>query len=206
MMPTYPYLTDRPLFVMLVGIQGSGKTSAAKRIHEDIIGTGRICEIIGADLHIEAETGRQGRTYNDVYNFPLYQQAKNQADSDARRLAKSLSSVIWDATSITVLARKERIRFFSNSVYSRVAVCLPVSLERALANNRLRYSGRVIPDNVVCDSSKRLQLPSYKEGFDLIVRLPEEPNAMEGAIARFVSGFTRKEDQSTRGRLRKSVE
>ena len=157
---------------MLVGIQGSGKTRAAKCIHECLIRTGRDCEIIGADLHIEAEAKCQGRTYQDVWSPSVYPQAECQAHRDARRLAKSLSSVIWDATNITAHIRKKRIDPFRNSPHVRVAVCLPTSLERALENNRLRDTGRVIPECVVRNSHTRLKLPSCDEGFHRIVHLP----------------------------------
>ena len=52
---------ESPLLIMLVGLPGSGKSTAAERLASVVRSQGRPCEIVGTDVYLEAEDGLRSR-------------------------------------------------------------------------------------------------------------------------------------------------
>ena len=160
---------EPPLLVMLVGLPGSGKSTAAKRLASVISSQGRPCEIIGTDVYLEAEAARRGLSYTAIF---AEQQQRDLADaimwSRAKEAIRRRMSVIWDQTNLTVNARRWRLRLFPED-YVRIAAVMPAADDEAWERNLARGPGRAVPEHVFDRMRAELRRPSREEGFQMFL-------------------------------------
>jgi predicted kinase len=158
---------EPPLLVMLVGLPGSGKSIAAKRLASVISSQGRPCEIIGTDVYLEAEAARRGLSY-----ATMFAEQRNIADAimwrQAREAVRRRISVIWDQTNLTVNARRQRLRLFPKD-YLRIAAVMPAADDKARERNLARGPGRAVPEHVFDRMRAEWRRPSREEGFQMFL-------------------------------------
>ena len=134
---------EPPLLVILVGLPGSGKSTAAKRLASAIRSQRRGCEIVGTDAYLEAEAARRGLSYAAMFTHG-YEVAEDLMWKKAREAAHRRTSVIWDQTNLTVNARNRRLRLFPEE-YLRMAAVMTTTWQEAWKRNLARGPGRAVP-------------------------------------------------------------
>lgn len=142
-----------PVFIMMVGIPGSGKSMLAERLAREggavLVSTDRL----RAELTGSAEDRSRDRL---VF-------ARAAIDIETA-LGHGLD-VIYDATNLTVRDRARILRLLPSGT-KKICCYLKVPLEKALARNLGRE--RVVPPEVVEAMHARLQEPRMEEGWDEI--------------------------------------
>lgn len=145
---------NRPKFILLVGIPGSGKTTYAKKYIEETLNT----------VHLSSDTirkelyGDESIQGNPADVFSLMQKRAIEALNNGQ-------NVLYDATNIT---RKDRASIISvcpkfakiecHIIWAPIEVCIERDAERD------RTVGKEVIDRIL----KRFQAPYYDEGIDEI--------------------------------------
>ena len=158
---------EPPLLIMLVGLPGSGKSTAAGRLACTIRSQGRPCEIIGTDAYLEKEAARRGLPYAtifaeqfDIADAVMWRQAK---EAIRRRI-----SVIWDQTNLTVNGRCRRLCLFPRD-YLRIAAVMPAADDKAWERNLARGSDRAVPEDTFNRMRAEFCRPSEEEDFQMFL-------------------------------------
>ena len=160
---------EPPLLVMLVGLPGSGKSTAAGRLVSAIRSQGRACEIVGTDACLETEAVRRGLSYarifadaeqRDLANALMWKQAK---EAVCKRI-----SVVWDQTNLTLITRRRRLRLFPAD-YLRIAAVMPTAADEAWARNLARGPERAVPAGAFRRMQAEFCRPSREEGFQIFL-------------------------------------
>ena len=158
---------EPPLLVMLVGLPGSGKSTAAKRLASVISSQGRPCKIIGTDVYLEAEAARRGLSY-----AAIFAEQRDLADaimwSRAKEAIRRRISVVWDQTNLTANARRWRLRLFPED-YLRIAAVMPAADDEAWERNLARGPGRAVPEDAFNRMRAEFRRPSEEEDFQMFL-------------------------------------
>lgn len=160
--------TGIPTFVMMVGIQGAGKTSIAEAIKLKVESRNKENKIIilSSDaLRREICGVEEDQSKNDLVF----------AEMRKRSLEAILKgwSVIYDATNITVKNRKgilttlKTLKEKTPIVLQTIAYVVNESINICLSRNAKRE--RKVPEDVIYKFLHRFQIPIYQEGFDYIL-------------------------------------
>ena len=158
---------DPPLLVMLVGLPGSGKSTAAGRLASAIRSQGRPCEIVGTDAYLEAEAARRSLSYTAVF-AEQFEIADAVMWKQAEAAIRSRISVVWDQTNLTVSARRRRLRLFPRD-YLRIAAVMPSSDNKAWQRNLARGPDRAVPADAFRRMRAEFRRPSREEGFRMFI-------------------------------------
>lgn len=158
---------EPPLLVMLVGLPGSGKSTAAGRLAGAIIDQGRAAEIVGTDAYLEAEAIRRGLPYAAVF-AEAYGVAEALMWRQATEAIRRGMSVIWDQTNLTVNARRRRLLLFPEA-YLRIAAVMPTADREAWERNVTRVPGRAVPRDAFDRMRAEYRRPSREEGFGMFI-------------------------------------
>ena len=160
---------EPPLLVVLVGLPGSGKSTAAGRLASAIRSQGRACEIVGTDAYLEAEAARRSLPYATIF---AKAEQRNLANDfmwkQAKAAIRSRISVVWDQTNLTVSARRQRLRLFPTN-YLRIAAVMPTADDEAWERNLARGPGRAVPESVFQRMRAEFRRPSRDEGFRMFI-------------------------------------
>ena len=152
---------------MLVGLPGSGKSTAAGRLAATIRSHGQAVEIVGTDAFLDAEARRRGLSYAAVF-AEAYKAAERRMWEQAREAIRDERSVIWDQTNLTVKARSRRQRLFPEE-YLRIAAVMPTPDHEAWERNLSRPPGRAVPRSAFDRMRAQFERPSTQEGFRMFV-------------------------------------
>jgi hypothetical protein len=86
----------------------------------------------------------------------------------AKQFSHSKRSIIFDATNLTMSDRHDLLRISKSSAHKDlkvVAVCFPVSVEKAKKQNAERNLDRRIPNDVIEDAEAKIEFPTYQGVF-----------------------------------------
>ena len=158
---------EPPLLVMLVGLPGSGKSTAAGRLASVIRSRGRPCQIVGTDVYLEAEAVRRGLPYVSVF-AEQFDIADAVMWRQAKAAIRSRISVVWDQTNLTVSARRRRLRLFPKD-YLRIAAVMPTADDKAWQRNLARGPDRAVPESTFHCMQAGFCRPSREEGFQMFL-------------------------------------
>ena len=163
------------LYVM-VGLPGSGKSTWANN---------KGCEIMSSDKIRKKLFGNEALQYTEEYIRKCCKESENLSDQDKRKLAnknvfkkldyetvkalKNGKNVIYDSTALSAYSRKNIIEKFKPFADRIVCVYMDTDLSICLQRNRSRE--RTVPESVIKDMSKRLNIPTEKEGFAEIIKV-----------------------------------
>ena len=152
---------------MLVGLPGSGKSTAAGRLAATLRSQGRAVEIVGTDAYLEAEARRRGLSYAEMF-AEAFKAAERLMWTQAKEAIRQRRSVIWDQTNLTVKARSRRLSLFPEE-YLRIAAVMPTPDHEAWERNLSRPPGRAVPRNAFDRMRAQFERPSKAEGFRMFV-------------------------------------
>ena len=160
--------TKRPLYIVLSGLPGSGKTTFVA----ELLNKWRYPKpvIVSTDDYIQSIADAKGSTYSAEFKS-LIPDAETYAKATRRYALRDGCSIIHDQTNLNAKSRMKRI---SGVPPEYLKVCILVSCDESERQDRLRRRiGKFIPPEI--DASMRTsQGPvSEKEGFDVVVSCQE---------------------------------
>lgn len=145
---------NKPIFVMMVGLPGSGKSTYAKELSRRI--NAKIC---GSDAIREELTGDiNSQTSNEEVFKLLHNRIKEHL--------RNGENVIYDATNINYKRRMSFIQELNKISCEKVCVLMATTYEQCLKNNSLR--DRIVPKGVIERMYRTFDVPWYYEGWDNI--------------------------------------
>lgn len=142
----------KPILITMIGIQGSGKSTYAKKLAEE-----KNAIILSSDaLRKELFNNEDDQDHNAEVFAELHKRCKEE-------LSK-LNNIIWDSTNIN---QKQRTAFL-NDLHSidcyKKAIVMATPYELCLENNSKR--DRKVPEYVIKRMRENFHFPLYGEGFD----------------------------------------
>lgn len=140
----------KPVFILMVGLPGSGKSTQAEKLGYKIFSSDTYREIITGDVNNQTENDRVFRALYD----------------DLKKCLMEGTSCILDATNI---CRKDRRRALEQvkgiDCYKQAfVVCPPYST----CKERNKSRERVVPEHVLEKMIRKFEFPQLFEGFDTI--------------------------------------
>lgn len=124
--------------VLFIGIQASGKSSFYKARF--------------SDTHIRLNRDMLKTRHRESILFRSCLEAKQP--------------FVLDNTNLTIAERQRSIELAQAARFQIVGYYFQSILSAALLRNQAREAGKIVPDKGIAGAYKRLQLPSFAEGFD----------------------------------------
>ena len=152
-----------PKLYVMCGISGSGKSAYAKSIQSSA--RNRIIIISTDEL--------RAMLYGNASDQTDPELIFNMAYSMIQMLLERDYDVIFDAMNLKARARKDLINRFRGIATMECVVC-NVSAEEACHRQTLRE--RHVPEDIVFAQSKRMSIPTYDEGWDIITYNEDNDN------------------------------
>lgn len=140
--------TPKPKIVVLAGLPGSGKSTYAEKLCVPVLSSDEIRRWISDDPANQNIHRRVFLVLRDLLKHRL-------------QLRRPVTYI--DATNLTPYERRPYISLAELYDCEIEAVFFDVPLEVCQRRNRER--GRVVPDDVIEEMSRRLKAPTVKEGF-----------------------------------------
>jgi tRNA uridine 5-carbamoylmethylation protein Kti12 len=155
----------RPIFMMLTGVPGSGKSTWLK----DNGFMDRIdCMILSTDNYIQQIANEMGKTYSEVFRDTIKDAENNLYKSLNVALDYELD-IIWDQTNLTRKIRMNKLKHIPLN-YHRMAMVFPTpepKTHTAWLNSEARV-GKTIPDAIIHSMIENFEHPAMSEGFNSI--------------------------------------
>lgn len=143
---------NRPIFYMMIGLPGSGKSTEAKRLvkhyNANIHSSDAIREELTGDIN------------NQDINDLVFKTLHNRIKEDLRNGKNS----IYDATNISYKRRMAFLQELQNIPCKKICVLMATPYGECIKNNTNR--DRVVPEEVVKRMYYNFQAPHYFEGWD----------------------------------------
>ena len=156
---------DTPVFTMLVGLPGTGKSTWITHEYQDVPFVD--CVQLSTDAEIEKMCASQGITYDQGFKLFIDQAQKivNQKMADA---IKNRHDIVLDQTNLTKKSRARKMAQLPRA-YKKYAVFFPVPEEAEWKRRLSARPGKCIPQSVLDDMQRGLEMPSTDEGFDEVM-------------------------------------
>jgi predicted kinase len=148
-------MEQKPRFLMLVGLAGSGKSTVAEELMEDrndII-------LLSSDTIREELYGDESLQIDHAKVFGIMEERTKDALNNGIH-------VIYDATNISRKKRSHLLRQLPRDV-EKVACFISTEYKDVVEQNSKRE--RVVPQDVIERMHKNMQVPIYSEGWDKVV-------------------------------------
>lgn len=145
---------NKPTLVMMVGLVGSGKSTYAKQLAEEMPAT-----VFSSD---ELREEMFGDVDNQENNQKLFQELHKRI----KECLKSGNNAIYDATNISSKRRRGFLSELKNIDCIKKCVIMATPYKQCLENNRNR--DRVVPERVIERMYRKWQTPHWFEGWDCI--------------------------------------
>ena len=152
-----------PVFIMLVGLPGSGKSTFAERFIADSVGD---VVYISTDSFIEGRAAEAGITYDEAWPNHI-KEATDAAWARFRSALRRNASVVWDQTNLSVKKRKSVVAKVPDT-YTKQAVVFEIEegVRRQRLSNRV---GKTVPPTVDVSMRDSYVRPTVDEGFDFVL-------------------------------------
>lgn len=133
---------------MLVGIPGSGKSTIAKNLDAKIFSSDDLRKEFWGDENIQGD------------NNLLFEELH-------KRIVKSLKNnedCVYDATNLSSKRRIQFLKLISDIDCEKICILVVTDYELCLRRNKERE--RKVPESVIKNMYKSIEIPSYREGWD----------------------------------------
>lgn len=152
---------DRPIFVMLAGLPGSGKSTLRAGFDKSAV-------VLSTDDWIEEKAQWEGTTYDAIWARDI-DQATSAMNAAFRQAIKDRANIILDRTNLTVKGRRKYLSQLPKEYYT---LCLFVQTDEDTRQDRLKSRpGKVIPKHADDRMLETLVVPTTEEGFDKVMIL-----------------------------------
>ncbi len=158
-------MVDRPVFTMLVGVPGSGKSTWLSNNNYHTLPN---VMILSTDAYIETVAADEGKTYSEVFR-DVIKQAEMHLYHCLDVAIKHKMDIIWDQTNLTRKTRMNKLRHIPWDYY-RIALVFPTpepKTHTAWLNSDAR-AGKTIPDAIMHSMIENFEHPTMGEGFNAI--------------------------------------
>jgi len=170
---------------MNIGIPNSGKSTfsnsltcaAFEDLRISLDDNANCLKILSTDMLIEEIATLCNVTYNEAFQDLV----KFSEKMMYKKLAKCIvqkDTIVWDQTNVSKKIRKTKLSYIPSD-YRRVALYFPIDMNKALHRNVKRFE-KVLPEKILIDMNKKLEAPTYDEGFDDIFVIRQNCNAING--------------------------
>ena len=157
---------NKPLYIMLVGCPGSGKTTFRK----NFIKENPNFTIISSDDYIERKCKELNISYSFLWNKMEYNDWTELHQELKRRTLEALyerNNIIVDLTNITKHRRWKNAQYIPD-FYHKVAIVFNISLDKMIKRDKTRDISREIPENSLIDIFNSFEYPD-EEWLDGII-------------------------------------
>lgn len=157
------------LFFMLVGLPATGKSTFITNTVSKL-GDERYV-VLSSDNYLEKVAAKENKTYNEVFSGHVKAAHAALAADLEDAIAAGVPKIFWDQTNLSAKSRAEKLRNIPAD-YSKIAVVFREPDEVEYAKRLASRPGKNIPAHVIDRMRKTLEMPSTKEGFDLVLFCP----------------------------------
>ena len=153
--------SDKPIFIMMVGLAGSGKSTCSENIYiVDNNGNATKPNIHSSDA-LRAEMFGDER--DQEHHKEVFEELHKRVKEDLR----NGMDVIYDATNINKKRRAAFVNELARINCNKVCVCVMTPYETCLRFNENR--DRTVPENAIKKMYMNWTPPHVSEGFDMVV-------------------------------------
>lgn len=146
---------SRPKLIIMCGLSGSGKSTIAKKLAEDMENT----VIVSSDAIREEVFGDYEDIEHNADVFKIYHaRIKNALENN--------HNVIADATNLTMKSRRATLENVKRMDIERICYIVPKPFEQCKTDNQNREHS--VPDEILDKQIRRFQIPFKEEGFEEI--------------------------------------
>lgn len=142
--------------IILIGLQGAGKST----FYQTYFAITHV--YISKDLLTHSKTINKDAKQNILLE-------------DALQIERS---VVIDNTNPTVRDREQLIRIARSYNVKVIGYYFDASVSECLARNKERSGKARVPDKAIYITAKRMVLPTYEEGFDVLFRVHTKENGL----------------------------
>lgn len=161
-----------PIFTMLVGLPGSGKSVKAQKISEQ------------TKAIIFSSDSLRGELFGDVNHQTDNTKLFEELHRRIKKCLKEGKSAIYDATNISYKRRMAFLAELKNIPCEKICVLMAVPYEECLKRNAERE--RKVPEHVITKMYKNFDIPYWYEGWDSIETVFGKYRATYGTPYEFV--------------------
>lgn len=161
-----------PIFIMMVGVPNSGKTTYAKTlINTDVnnsytyISRDDLVELAGSQL------GLGELTYNEAWAKVDQKHVDTLLNARIESAFLNKENVILDMTNLTKKARAGRLKKVPQG-YKKMSATFICNEKDIFERNKQR-PGKVIPPHVISTMMEQFEIPTKDEGFDILATFDE---------------------------------
>lgn len=148
-----------PIFYMMVGVAGSGKSTCSKELIEDLENGNMDYVYLSSDKIRGELYGSEEDQRNPQKVFDLMNRRANDAASAGK-------SVIYDATNLSAKRRKHMVaQMKDKGLKTRCIICVA---SRDWCVERQNFRERKVPKEVIDKQIKQFEIPTKMEGWDWI--------------------------------------
>ena len=151
-------LLDKPFFIMLVGVSGSGKSYVSNKILKKYSEEKPMVILSSDELRAELLNDVNVQSNNTLIFNTMHERTVSNL--------KNGISVIYDATNLTIKDRRQILDKIQNINCCKIAYVM--STHMVLCRIRNARRDRVVPEEVLEKQRTKFQFPLYNEGFDII--------------------------------------
>lgn len=153
----------RPLYVMLIGLPASGKTTLCRDIQTAY--PDKNWHVVSTDDYLEAKAAQRGVTYNEVFQ-ELIDDATKDINADRAAALAAGRNILHDQTNLTAKSRGKKMSSVPKTYCTTGLMVKAPPEERA--SRLVSRLGKVISPDVDQKMAASFEEPSAKE-FDVLI-------------------------------------
>ena len=155
-------MTTRPMFIMLCGAPGSGKTTYSRKSMFDSYVK------LNNDDYLIRMMDKEGITYAESFSAHILQ-AEFELVENLKAAVRSESNIILDQLNLTAAVRRKKLLRVPPEIYNRVGVGFGIDSSVLIERNNERSKKNMgINENILNMYIERFTPPVIREGFDEI--------------------------------------
>lgn len=158
-------IVSKPVFVMMVGIAGSGKSSVATKLKHQVLKEENLKE---KQIEIFSSDNLREELLGDINDQTQNDRIFSEMKKRTLEALKKNNSVIYDATNLSVKDRRGILNAIEEQKIDcfKIAYIIPTPLALCVTNTINR--NRIVPLDVLQRMVRKFQIPIYQEGFHFI--------------------------------------